>query len=1032
MYRDERLSMGRRPSAPRWLLAIAVLLGAASTLLAQERFGAIAGVVRDESGGVLPGAAVVITNLSTDRTVNLVTDRVGAYRVNDLEPGHYRVRFELDGFARTEKPDVAVLLGKTLEVDATMNVGSVSEAVQVTAEAVPLVDMRATTVAHNVTAEEFDLLPKTRSFQSLAITSPSVNTGVIEGGMQVNGASGAENAFTIDGVVTSSLYNGRSRQDTAFEYVQEVQVKTTGIPAEYGGAMGGVISAVTKSGGNSVHGEAHYYYEGNGISAGPVKRLVLSSIDDKTVNYAQDKKQPDNRNEVGGSLGGPIVRDKLFFFGSVSPRLVRKTNTYLFSNGAEQGGIKQKQTLMQAFGKISYASSRVNAYGSVLFTPIDSVGTLPAYNGTMPNGISSSMAGNSANQNRGYNSNQTNVTGNVDITLSNSSFLTVRGGYFYDNYEDTGIPSTTSVSYQTSSVGYSAIPPSLQGPIGTQNTPRAIITSFDTTTRGFVSADYNHAFTAKGWHTVKGGIGFQHSLSDANAAYPGGYVLLYWNRTFSFAETSGRGAYGYYEVNDRGFKGTAGANMASLFLQDEWSVSNRLMLSLGVRAETEKIPTYRPDLKKYVLDFGLGDKISPRLGASYDVTGDGRVKVYGSWGRYYDWTKYQLERNALGSDFWKTYYRSLDTLDINSLSLSNMPGTDLWVTPGSYRDQAVPGLDKIDPLTKPTYQDSTSIGLEHQLGANSVFSAHYVHNDFRRVIEDVGTVVSGNRVLYITNPGEGNAKTMATTGLTAPFPTPKVKRVYDAIELGVSRRLSNKWFASANYTYSRLYGNYGGLASSDEIRTPTTGGSYLTPQAQDRSIANPGGALRTYWNIDEVMWDSHGNLDILGRLATDRPHVVKLYGAYSFPFGTQVGLFFYGGSGTPISTYVNTTNQTEVFVNGRGDMGRTPVLTQTNLLVSHGIALGDSKRLRVELNVLNLFNQKTATHLFNYLNRGGGAVPRASSAINLSQTNLASGYDYNALIRATSDGANAYDPRYGMADLLNDGARGQILVKLVF
>lgn len=272
---------------------------------------------------------------------------------------------------------------------------------------------------------------------------------------------------------------------------------------------------------------------------------------------------------------------------------------------------------------------------------------------------------------------------------------------------------------------------------------------------------------------------------------------------------------------------------------------------------------------------------------------------------------------------------------------------------------------------------------------------------------------------------------MATTGLTAPFATPRVKRVYDAIEVAVNRRFSKNWFASANYTYSRLYGNYGGLASSDEIRTPTTGATWKTQQAQAGSIANPGGSVRKNWNLDEQMFDSRGTLDMLGRLATDRPHVVKLYGAYSFPFGTELGLFFYGGSGTPISTYVNTTNQTEVFVNGRGDMGRTPVFTQTNLLLSHGFSLARDRKIRVELNVLNVFNQKTPRHIFNWLNRGAG-TPRASAAINLSQTDLAEGYDYNALIRATPDGANAYDPRYGMYDLFTDGAQGQLMIKLIF
>jgi hypothetical protein len=166
-----------------------------------------------------------------------------------------------------------------------------------------------------------------------------------------------------------------------FEYLQEVQVKTVGIPAEYGGALGGVISAVTKSGGNVFHGEGHYYYLGSGLSAGPVKRLVLSPVDEISVGNFQEPKQPDHNNEVGGSLGGPIVHDRLFFFGSLSPRFRRTTNTYLFNNGAETGDIERDQTILNAYGKVNYASRRANAYFGALLTPTTSTGTLPAYTG---------------------------------------------------------------------------------------------------------------------------------------------------------------------------------------------------------------------------------------------------------------------------------------------------------------------------------------------------------------------------------------------------------------------------------------------------------------------------------------------------------------------------------------------------------------------------------------------------------------------------------------------------------------------------
>ena len=119
------------------------------------------------------------------------------------------------------------------------------------------------------------------------------------------------------------------------------------------------------------------------------------------------------------------------------------------------------------------------------------------------------------------------------------------------------------------------------------------------------------------------------------------------------------------------------------------------------------------------------------------------------------------------------------------------------------------------------------------------------------------------------------------------------------MELGYSRRYANDWFFSANYTLSRLYGNYSGIASSDEITGPTTGVTSSASQQQSGTIARPGGNESRAWDLDELLWDAHGHNDVVGRLATDRPHVVKLYGSYRAPFKTQFGAFFLGSSGTP-------------------------------------------------------------------------------------------------------------------------------------
>jgi len=1020
---------------------LSFLLAAATVLTGQERFGELRGEASDQTGAVLPNIKLSIRNKETNRTYNVQTSSDGTYYTRDIEPGRYSMVFEAAGFSKYEVPEILVVVGRSIRVDAKMQVGGTEQTVQVT-ESSTLIDVQGTTIQTNVLAEEFDKLPKSRTFQSLVITAPSVNSGDIEGGFQVNGASGAENQFNIDGVSTNSLVNGKSRQNAMFEILQEVQVKTSGIEAEYGGALGGVISAVTKSGGNSFHGDFHYYFNGDSISASPVKRLLMDPATEKTASFVQDQKFADKSHEVGYSVGGAFIKDKLFFFSAASPRFRNATKPVTQAGGV-QDDFSVDQTFWQAFNKLSFAPfQRLRGSVSYLWTPSSSVGAFPTLN-SRANTTTTSPTSNAVNKGRGYFNPQSNYSTQLDFTITPTSILTLRAGRFWDDYKTTGIPGLSSVEYSTSATNLPfEIPANLRQATGFNNTPRLQNTFFDLTTRTYGQVDFSAFVKFFGQHNFKAGWGRQKTVNKVDESYPGGgYVQVYWNSglTSPVLGANQRGTYGYYAINDSGTRGVTGGTIDSFYFQDQYRILPRLTLSLGVRFENEKVPSFRRDIRDNAFQFSYGDKIAPRLGASYDVRGDGKIKVFGSWGKYYDWVKYELSRGTFGGQIWKIYYRPLETTNVFSLNGLDRGGRDLWSgNVNAPRDRRIPAFDLVGKDIKPMSTEAANVGVEYQVASNMVFRASYVRNRLVRTIEDLGALdASGNEVYLYANPSEGSALIQPTSGLTKPFPMPKPVRHYDAMELSLTKRFSSGFFYNVNYTFSRLYGNYAGIANSDEITSPSTG--LVSSGAQGTSAAGrQGGNANRSWDLDEILFDSKGTLDLKGRLATDRPHVMKVSGSKDKKWTstqiTDLGVLFYVGSGTPLTSQVNTTNQIPVYVNGRGDLGRTPVLNYTNLLVGHTFKFREGMSIRFEFNAENLFNQKTTRKLFTDLNRGaGGAQP--GSAIDLHNTDLFKGYDWQALLAATPDARGtrgALDPRFGMADLFNPGFTGRFGMKFMF
>ncbi len=1029
------------------LLAMFGLMLSNVSLVAQERFGSLVGTVTDSSKAVLPGVTITVTNKETNRVFTTVSSDEGRFFARDLDPGRYSVRFELTGFAAAEIPDVIVLLGKTIDISRSLSVGTIEQSVEVV-YAPPLLDTQTTAITHNVTAEEFDRMPKARSFQDVALTSPSVNSGDIEGGIQVNGASGAENQFTIDGLSTTGVLNGNSRQDAVYEFLQEVQVKTNGIEAEHGGALGGVISAVTKSGGNRLHGELHWYMSGSPLRAMPNKRLVTDPATQQSAFYVQDKDISDIRNEIGGSLGGPIIRDKLFFFTSITPEFRhRKADVTTYNGSGPTSRFDSDDKYFSAFNKISWdPAARLRTNWTWLHTTQKREGTIPGFGGILPNTSTQALTNLEYLRPQGWYLPKNSYTGNMDFLVSNDSVISLRGGYFWDNYKNVNPISQASVAWGNTSKNMPfELPATLIQNSGYANVPNATVTFFDVTTRGFFQGDYSKTFELGGTHNFKAGAGVQKITNKVNQNYQAGQsVALFWNTAFKSLATglAERGTYGYYRLREYGTMGSTGSTIDHMYLQDAWRIHPRVTLNLGLRTEKETIPAFR--VKEYAVKFGWGDKLAPRIGAAVDVYGNGKLKVFGSWGRFFDWTKYELVRGSFGGDIWRDHYYALDSLDVFNLSLQNHPGKNLWSTDpnNTFRDYRIPsfGEDDVDPDLKPMFVDKMSFGVDYQLTSQMVFSAHYVHDKLTRTIEDIGRLVDGSEVYTLGNPGEGRFKMESNHyGATPDFEMPKPNRQYDALELGITRRFSDNWFLGGNYTWSRLYGNYAGLSNTDEIAV----GGWSTDQSPTSAIARPGGNANRSWDSDEILFDSHGK-QLDGRLQTDRPHVMKLYGSYELPFGTAFSGRFHVSSGTPLSTMVENLSGVPMLVEGRGDMGRTPVLSQTDMMISHEFTLGEGKKLRFEFNAMNLFNQKTARYRQVFMTR----FRDSSSAMDMSAVNLLEGYDWRELLSQVEYAANdprttdpksldpaknfAIDPSFNKDNLFNPGFSGRFGIKLMF
>ena len=1091
-----------------YLLAFLSLLLLVSSAMAQEMTGGIQGTVKDPSGAVIPGATVQLTSPALMAPLKRETDGVGFYRFMSLSPGTYTAEVSATGFRKYVETNIKLDAGRILTVDAPLEVGPTTQVVEVQASPF-IVDTTQSKIAVNVGSEFIDTLPKGRSFTDLISVAPGARweplqstnlSSTTTAGFQIDGASDGENVYALEGMDTSDIYGGGVGMNVPLDFVQELNIRSAGFEAEYGGALGGVVNIVTKRGANTWHGSGFLYVRSDMISAKPRPGLRLDPEQQQvgrvseSYQYYQYKADSWRTLEPGFDLGGYVKKDVLWLYTSYVPTLDRTTRTVNFSSTDPNTGMVWGNQTFKRYDRTHYGLGRLD------FSPYSSIRTALNWNyaysrwhGNLPTADSEGNLlanGDGASQPTNWPADWGQTLPNnayvasVYFTISSKMLASARWGYWYSDTQDRGRPSGDRYQYLRSSMGLigldgTAVPIEFQHPNGFTTLGEVRQTIFDKFSRTGFNFDWSWLVRGAGTHTLKAGYAMNRIHNDVFYGPNRSWVRPYWGYTYTPVTDSGaevcvdlraqnldlygralcRGIFGTYRIIDISTVGNVASFNHSIFFQDAWKVG-RFTLNLGVRMDKEYLPSFSSGagIVSTPIKFGFFDKVAPRLGAAVDVLGNGKLKVFGSWGMFYDIMKYSMPRGSFGGDYWHDCWYTLDTYDYTDIAPmldannhtcpggGGLPGTKIeeidWRIPSNTTESAPPPPiandvnGRIDKNLKPMRLRRIDVGAEYALRPSLGLEVRYTRNRLDYTIEDAGILGPGGEEYYIVNPGYGITKKMLYQDCEDTWVNPencpsmpKAVRNYDGLEVRLIKRWSQNWGFSASYTYSRLWGNYSGLTSTE-----------IGDAAGGRHDPN----VSRYFDLLQMTYDAHGK-PTFGILPTDRPHTLGLYGAHRkkwWGMESTFGLTQLAYSGVPLTTEIPMISSTAVHPEGIGNWlpltadaegyitagavqknHRGPAFTNTNFLLTHDLPLSETTKFTFEVNIMNLFNQKHALRYYTNPLRGG--------QIPVELETFFQGFDY---VSALNDPVEelALDSRYGYSDAFNAGRQFRFKIKFSF
>ena len=962
----------------------------------------------------LADVVVTVTSPALQGEQTVVTDGSGSYRIPNLPQGDYSLRLDREQYRPYSRGGITMRGNSTIRVNAEL----LPETVQLTEGPViiigkaPTVDVgsSSTGVALNKDFTSRIALnapggkgAASHSFESLAAVAPGAAADTY--GVSINGTTSPENAFQIDGVAVNDGAYGILATPLSTEFIKELNVVTGGYMPEYGRSMGGIFDVTTNSGSNEFHGSVWF-----NLSPGSLQGAITPLKSDASVITTNS--QISNLRDFGAGVGGPIIKNKLWFYAGLQAAFTREAlnrtlNAFVLDpvtgkptvdadgrniSTAIPGGARKyfaDEQSIQYIGKLTYLlSQNHNLTLSVIGTPTTSggngsfgfantgapeVGNVAGSFAALANKYVASASDVSLKYQGSFN----NKKQLVDITFGwhhqRSATLASDGSSIGDK---TGLAGTPQVIYRKSAAadpstsasthelrdfeatGNASVckPVTLDvpndpkdpsaGTTPTVFTPCPVL-NYVRGGSGFLSdasinsyqgrATFTNLVQAAGHHVMKAGIDFNIGTYENTKAYSGTNVFRENGAATNYNDFR---QYGFLQGPDNpsvltSYTAQSKSTTIGGFVQDSWSIMDKVTVNIGVRYDTQLI--YGSD---GLLGLALPNQWSPRIGVIYDFTQQGRSKIFANYARYYEGVPLNIADRAFPGE-----------PQINSRHRA--PACDPFVAPTSdecTKDSGRPrgtagfgnttnnpnqrwnrtGGDKVpvDPDLSPQSSDEFVVGGEYEIFSDARVGLTYTHRYLNRVLEDMSRDEANT--YFLGNPGYGIAQDF-----------PKAVRDYDAVTAYFQKNFSNNWLATVSYTASALRGNYAGLFR------PETG--QLDPN------------INSDFDLKSLLPNRSGPLP------ADRTHSIKFYAAKDFilPGGMDilVGGTFRTNSGTPLSFLASHPiyGSDEVFILPRGAGGRNDWIHNVDLRVGYSIRLSKESTASITMDIFNFFNFQGVT-----------------------------------------------------------------------